>query len=167
MQIKIKEFGKYSLNMWCLLLESAKLRALRALTTTRLTHHWYAPHAPRCLRASTAYSSLIRVYAPLLSPISALRAVFVFFCVTSILRHDLRLKKPRKATGPDFIPLKVIKFASNVIGFHLHNIILKDLDKNKYSEEPKTTALVRPIFKKYDRNKIGNYRSVSILNLNA
>ena len=123
--------------------------------------------APCVLLLLRAYSSLIRVYAPLLSPISALRAVFVFFCVTSILRYDLRLKKPRKATGPDFIPLKVIKFASNVIGFHLHNIILKDLDKNKYSEEPKTTALVRPIFKKYDRNKIGNYRSVSILNLNA
>ena len=26
-----------------------------------------------------------------------------------------RIKNPRKATGSDFIPLKVIKFASNVI----------------------------------------------------
>ena len=41
--------------------------------------------------------------------------------------------------------------------------MIKDLEKNKYSEEPKT-ALVRPIFKKNERNKIGNYRSVSILN---
>ena len=31
------------------------------------------------------------------------------------------------------------------------------------SEEPKT-ALVRPVFKKNERNKIGNYRPVSILN---
>ena len=150
--------------MWYVLLESAKLRALRALAPTRFTHHWYASHAPRRLRASTAYSSLIRVYAPLLSPISALRAVFVLFCVASILRYDLRLKNPRKGTGPDFIHLKVIKLASDVIDSHLHNIIWKDLEKNKYPDEPKTTALVRPIFNKYDRNNIGNYRSVRILN---
>ena len=30
--------------------------------------------------------------------------------------------------------------------------IIKDLEKNKYPEEPKT-ALVRPIFKKNERNK--------------
>ena len=70
---------------------------------------------------------------------------------------------PRKATGPDFIPLKFIKFASNVIDSHLHNIIIKGLEKIKYSEEPKT-ALARPIFKKNGRNKIRNYRPVSILN---
>ena len=72
--------------------------------------------------------------------------------VGSIVRHGLRFKNPKKATGPDFIPLKVIKFASNVIDSHLYNIIIKDLEKNKYSEEPKT-ALVRPIFKKNERNK--------------
>ena len=53
--------------------------------------------------------------------------------------------KPAKATSPDCIPLKVITFASNVIDSHLCNIILKDLEKNKYSEKPET-ALVRPIF---------------------
>ena len=50
------------------------------------------------------------------------------------------------------MPLKVMKFALNVIDSHLYNIIIKDLEKSKYSEEPKT-ALVRPIFKKNDRNK--------------
>ena len=79
------------------------------------------------------------------------------------VRYDLRLKKPRKATGPDSIPLKVDKFASNVTDSHFYNIIVKDLEKNKYSEEPKT-ALVRVIFKKNERNKIGNHRLVSILN---
>ena len=58
--------------------------------------------------------------------------------VVSIVRYDLRLKNPRKATGPDFIPLKLIKFASNVVGSHLYNIIIKDLEKNMYSEQPKT-----------------------------
>ena len=33
-----------------------------------------------------------------------------------------------------------------------YNIIIKDLEKNNHSEEPKT-ALVRPIFKKNERNK--------------
>ena len=66
--------------------------------------------------------------------------------VISIVKYDLRFKNPRKATGPDFIPLKVIKFTSNVIDPYLYHII-KGLEKNKYSEEPKT-ALIRPIFKK-------------------
>ena len=70
---------------------------------------------------------------------------------------------PKKATGPDGIPIKAIKYASNAIDSHLSNIIAKDLEINKYSEEPKT-ALVRPIFKKNERNKIENYRPVSILN---
>ena len=50
------------------------------------------------------------------------------------------------------MPLKVIKFALNVIDSQLYNIILKDLEKKKYSEEPKT-ALIRSIFKKNERNK--------------
>ena len=76
------------------------------------------------------------------------------YCVVSIVRYSLRLKNPRKAIGPDFAPLKCIKFASNVVDTHLYNII-KDLEKNKYSKEPKA-ALIRPIFKKNERNKIGN-----------
>ena len=70
---------------------------------------------------------------------------------------------PRKAAGPDCIPLKLIELVANVIDSHLRNIIIKDLEKSKSSEEPKT-ALVRSVFKKNERNKIGNYRSVSILN---
>ena len=72
--------------------------------------------------------------------------------VVSIVRYALSFKNLRKVTGPDFIPLQFIKFASKVIGSHLCNIIIKDLEKNKYSEEPKT-ALVRAIFKKNERNK--------------
>ena len=84
-------------------------------------------------------------------------------CAVSFVRYGERLKNPKKATGPDFILLKVIKFASNVISSHLYNITIKELEKSKYSEEPKT-ALVRLIFKKNERNKIGNYRPISILN---
>ena len=109
--------------------ESAKLRALRAL-------------AP--------YPSLIRACAPSLTN-KRLTHLFLPF-VVSIVRYGLKLKNPRKATGPDFIPLKVIKFASNVIDSHLYNIIIKNLENNKYLEEPKT-ALVRPIFKKNESNK--------------
>ena len=74
-----------------------------------------------------------------------------------------RVKITRKATGLDFIPLKVIKFLSNVTNSHLYNIVIKELEKNKYSEESKT-VLVRPIFQENRRNKIGNYWPGSILN---
>ena len=69
---------------------------------------------------------------------------------------------PKKATGPDGIPIKILRHASNIIDSHFCSIIKEDLKKNKYSEEPKT-ALVRPIFKKNERNKVENYRPVSIL----
>ena len=75
----------------------------------------------------------------------------------------IRSLNPKKATGPDGIPIKILRCASNIIDSHLRYVIVQDLEKNKYSEEPKT-ALVRPIFKKNERNKIENYRPVSILN---
>ena len=39
---------------------------------------------------------------------------------------------PRKATVLNYIYLKVIKVASNVIDSYLCNIIMKDLQKPKY-----------------------------------
>ena len=42
-------------------------------------------------------------------------------------------------------------------------IVNKDLKENKFSENAKT-ALVRPIYKKDNRDKIENYRPVSLLN---
>ena len=107
----------------------------------------YAPYPSliRALRICAPYPSLIRACASLLTN-KRLTRLFLSCVVISIARYALRLKNPRKAAGPDFIPLKGIKFASNVIDSHLYNIIIKDLEKNKYSEEPKT-ALVRPIFK--------------------
>ena len=48
-----------------------------------------------------------------------LTRLFLSCVVASIVKYGLRLKKPRNATGPDFIPLKVTKFASNVIDSNL------------------------------------------------
>ena len=138
-----------------------------ALTHMCLTHHWYAPVR---LRAYAPYPSLIRACAP--THLTYLHAFtltnkrltrffsFVLCYVVSIVRYGFRLKKPRKATGPDFILLKVIKFASDVINSQLYNFIKRELEKSKSSEEPKT-ALVRPIFKKNERNKVENYRPIS------
>ena len=93
----------------------------------------------------------LRACAPSLTN-KTLTRLFLSCVVVSLVKYGLRVKNPRKATVPDFIPLKVIKFASNVIDYHLYNIIIKNLEKNKYSEEPKT-ALVRPIFTKNESNK--------------
>ena len=135
------------------------MRALRAYASY--------PSLTRALLTYAPYPLLIHACAPTHLRVftltnSAMRAFFLSCVVVSIARYDLRLKNPRKATGPDFIPLKVIKFASNVIDSHLSNIIIKDLEKSKYSEEPKT-ALVKPIFKKMkETTKV--FRPVSILN---
>ena len=62
-----------------------------------------------------------------------------------------------------FYSSKSYQIRLNVNDSHPYNIIIKDLEKNKYSKEPKT-ALVRPIFKKNEKNTIRNYRPLSSLN---
>ena len=56
---------------------------------------------------------------------------------------------PRKATGPDRIPVKTLNIARKVIDSDLANIINRDIKENKFSEDAKT-ALVRPLDKKND-----------------
>ena len=68
---------------------------------------------------------------------------------------------PKKATGPDKIPPKIVRLSAN-IDSHLMNIINNDLSNNSFSNEAKV-ATVRPIYKKKSHNKIENYRPVSIL----
>ena len=70
---------------------------------------------------------------------------------------------PRKATGPDCIPLKVIKFVSNFICSLLCNIIMKDLEKTQVLRRVKS-SISKSHFQKNERNNIGNYRSVIIEN---
>ena len=125
---------------------------------TRLTHH--VPYTPApCLHILPIVKTRLHAFTITDKRVTRL---FYLVCAVSIVRHGLSRKNPRKATAPDFLPLKFIKFASNVIDSHLYNII-KDVEINKYSEEPKA-ELVRPIFKRNERDKVGNYRPVSILN---
>ena len=70
----------------------------------------------------------------------------------------------KKATGPDKIPVKVVKMSAYIIDKHLTNIINNDLLRNSFSLDSPKKASVRPIFKKGKRTEIGNYRPVSILN---
>ena len=69
----------------------------------------------------------------------------------------------KKSTGPDNIHPKIIKLSANAIDSHLTNIINSDIEENSFSESTKI-ASVRPIFKKNEREKVENYRPVSILN---
>ena len=49
----------------------------------------------------------------------------------------INLLSSGKATGPDNIPVKFIKMSAKVIDSHLANIINKDIDLNRYSENAK------------------------------
>ena len=53
--------------------------------------------------------------------------------------------------------------SANFTDSHLENIINDDITKNVFSEKAKV-ASVSPIFKENEREKIENYRPVSILN---
>ena len=57
---------------------------------------------------------------------------------------------PKKATGPDKVPPKIIKLSANIIDLHFTNIT-----NNRFSENAKI-ASVRRIFKKKEREKVEN-----------
>ena len=61
---------------------------------------------------------------------------------------------PKKATGPDKIPPKIVRLSANIIDSHLMNIN-NDLSNNSFSNEAKV-ATVQPIYKKKSCNKIEN-----------
>ena len=67
--------------------------------------------------------------------------------------------KAKKATGPDNVPVKIVKLAASVIDSRLTNII-NDLSDNAFSD----SASVRPIYKKDVRNEITNYGPAGIFN---
>ena len=60
---------------------------------------------------------------------------------------------PRKGTWPDVNPVRILKVARNFIDSPLTNIINIDIKENKFSDDAKT-ALVRPLNKKDNRDKI-------------
>ena len=69
----------------------------------------------------------------------------------------------KKATGPDTIPPKLGRMSADIIDSHLCNLINMDIDNDDFSDGGKIASF-RPLFKKKSRNKIENYRPVSILN---
>ena len=69
--------------------------------------------------------------------------------VNKILKH----LRPKKATGPDKIPIKTVKPAANIIDSYLTNIINNELPRNSFSHSAKVASL-RPIFKRNDRTSI-------------
>ena len=54
---------------------------------------------------------------------------------------------PKKATGTDKIPVKIVNLTASVIDSHLTNIINNDLSNNVFSD-PAKLASFRPIYKK-------------------
>ena len=121
-------------SSWYLDPESAKVCALRSLAPA----HFTCPSLIRTLRALLAINTSLRAFT--LPNKRFVRLFFILYCVVSIVRYDgLRLKNTRKATWPDFIPLKFIKFASNAVDSHLYNIITKDLEKEQVLKRAKNS----------------------------
>ena len=73
----------------------------------------------------------------------------IYFSTAKVEEINKRIKplNPREATGPDGIPVKILKIARNVIDSHLTNIINRDIKQSKFSEDAKT-VLVRPLKKR-------------------
>ena len=69
---------------------------------------------------------------------------------------------PKKAAGYDDIPPKVVKWAGHLLAPILKVIFNKCIDSGYYPESMKI-AKVTPINKKGEKNKLNNYRPISVL----
>ena len=74
----------------------------------------------------------------------------------------LKTLNPKKATGCDQIPAKLLKHASFQIGPVISNIINKALDEGTFPNILKKAEVI-PVYKKSDKLNKSNYRPVSIL----
>ena len=94
--------------------------SLLSSVPTRHTHHLYAPYEPAHKRILTIIDTCLMPLRVFTITNKHLTHLFcVLGCVATIVM--LKSQNPRKATGPDFIPLKVMHFALNVIDSHLYN----------------------------------------------
>ena len=73
----------------------------------------------------------------------------------------VKLLNANKITGPDGIPLKLIKLSANVVDKYLTSITNHDISRSCFSDGAEI-ALVRPIYKKKDKQNKQNYRPVII-----
>ena len=77
------------------------------------------------------------------------------------VEKELNRLNPCKATGPDKVPVRILKETANIITPILTKIYQQSIDTGQIPEDWKHANIV-PIFKKGDRSKPSNYRPVSL-----
>ena len=83
---------------------------------------------------------------------------------TSEIYKLLKNIDDKKATGTDKIPPKLVKISAEVLSQPLANVINNSISKGVFPDNAKI-ASVSPIDKQSDdKNKVSNFRPVSVLN---
>ena len=88
---------------------------------------------------------------------------FIEISETEVM-DQLNIINTNKAYGPDGIPPRILKEAKNIICKPLTQLFNKSLQMHTFPTMWKR-ANVLPIFKKGDKNALGNYRPISLLSI--
>ncbi|XP_026084958.1 uncharacterized protein LOC113060279 [Carassius auratus] len=78
------------------------------------------------------------------------------------VHNAIRNLRNNKATGPDGIPVEILKEGGPRLWQHIHHLLINVWERAEFPSELRDAQIVT-IFKKGDRAECGNYRGISLL----
>lgn len=89
-------------------------------------------------------------------------SIFIKPCIAEDIIQIIRTLRNSKSTGVDGITTKVIKYVGSIISLPLSHIINLCISSGIYPNKLKT-SIIKPIFKKEDRENMQFYRPVALI----
>ena len=91
-------------------------------------------------------------------------SLFIYPCTSAEVSDVIKSLKNGKASGPNSIPIKLLKLLDPLISVNLSFLINESFQTSTFPERLKIAKVI-PVFKKGLTSKLSNYRPISLLSI--